>query len=188
MPLQGVEKIVIKKHSTNHVAATVGGGGGRTHLLLALVIYHLTTQPFRDIAPILLPIDLGVHYTFFPVLHVFPCLSHPLPVSVCGRHLSPTIAIVFSLLSSLPNSSTSPSSSPLIASSNISRSSLHIPCSPTTYVTPTLYCCATRAHVISLPTSSSSSRLLVYPFLRFGRSRSPTRNRSFSFLAPSSKN
>ena len=34
-----------------------GGRGGRTHLLLALVIWPLTTHPFRDGAPFLLLID-----------------------------------------------------------------------------------------------------------------------------------
>ena len=55
------------------------------------------------------------------MLHRFFLLSYRLPFAVCGHHLSPRIAIVFSL-SSVPNSSMSHLSIFLI-SSNTSRSS-----------------------------------------------------------------
>ena len=38
-----------------YLAGGVHGGGGRTHELLALVVRPLTTHPFRDAAPFLLP-------------------------------------------------------------------------------------------------------------------------------------
>ena len=76
-------------------------------MLLALVILPLTTHPFRDGAPFLLlietPTTFGRSLRFFHILHG-NCLLilSPSCFAVCGHHLSPRIAIVFSLLSSLP--------------------------------------------------------------------------------------
>ena len=67
--------------------------------------------------------------------------------AVCGHHPSPRIAIVFSLLSSVPNFSTSHSSIYLIPSSNTSRSFLRISFTFSHYMSSTLYCIATRAHL-----------------------------------------
>ena len=59
------------------------GGGEGTHLLLALVIWPLTTHPFRDGAPFLLLIDasniFGRSLRFFPCYVETFCLSRPLP-------------------------------------------------------------------------------------------------------------
>ena len=64
----------------------------------------------------------------------------------------------------------------LASSSNTSRPSFLVCFSCSCYVSPTLYCCATQAHICA-PTSSSSRLLELYLFLLSGRSRSPTRNR-----------
>ena len=97
------------------------GGGGRTHLLLALFVWSLTTHLLRDGAPFLLlletPPTFGRSLRFLHILHKNCLLFLSLSCfAVCGHHLSPRIAIVFSLLSSLPNFSMSLcliSSSPL---------------------------------------------------------------------------
>ena len=70
------------------------------------------------------PPIFGRSICFFHILHR-NCLLFlsPFCFAVCGHHISPRIAIVFSLLSSLPNSSMSHTSNFLI-SSNASRSSL----------------------------------------------------------------
>ena len=109
--------------------------GGGTHLLLALVISSLTTHPFRDGAPFLLLVQtrttFGRSLLFFHILHRNCSLTlSPACFAVCGHHLSPRIAIVFSLLSNLPNSCMSHTSIFLV-SSNASRSSLYISHSPT---------------------------------------------------------
>ena len=151
--------------------------GGRTHLLLALVIGPLITHLFRDGAPFLLlietPLTFGHSLCFFHQLHR-NCLliQSPSCFAVCGHHLSPRIAIVFSLLSRLPNSSMSHTSNFLI-SSNASRSSLYISHSPTMRV---LLCIVVQHGHIFIATPSSSGRLvyLVNLFLLSGRSRSPT--------------
>ena len=74
---------------------------------------------------------------------------------VCVHHLSPRISIVFSLLSSLPNSSMSQASN--VFMSNASRSPLYGPQSPTT-----LYIVVPHGHIFLA--TSSSSRLLAYLF------------------------
>ena len=161
------------------------GRGGRTHLLLAVDIWLLTTHPFRGGAPFLLPIETpptsGLSLRFFHVLHrkFLLILSPSCFAFVCGHHLSSRIAIVFSILSSLPNSSTSRTSNLLISSSNASRSSLYISDSPTVWVLPSIV--VPHGHIFVA--TSSSSRLLLYLFLLSGRSRPPTRNRSFSLFA-----
>ena len=115
----------------------LAGLGGGTHLLLAF-LSHLAidhAHPFRDGAPFLLLIEtpptFGCSVRFFHILHK-KCLLILFPscFAVCGHHVSPRIAIVFSLLPGLPNVSTSHSSNFTI-SSNTSRSSLHSSHSPT---------------------------------------------------------
>ena len=61
-------------------------------------------HPFRDGAPFLYlirrDIRVSVLITFLPIYTFFLFLSYTLPLlAVCGHHLSPRIAIVFSLLS-----------------------------------------------------------------------------------------
>ena len=78
--------------------------GGRTHWLLALVIRRLTTYPFRDGAPFLLIIEtprtfLGAHLRFFPHVKQNMLTFSISCFAFCAHHLSPGIAIVFSLLS-----------------------------------------------------------------------------------------
>ena len=135
----------------------MGGEGGSVYsfLLLALVVRPLATHhPFRDGAPspllIETPPTFGRSLRFSHVLHRKGLLIlSPSCFAVCGHHLSPRIAIVFSLLSSLPNSSMRQPSNSLAFSSNASRSSLYI--SHSTFY----YCCATRAHMcihVLLPT------------------------------------
>ena len=163
-----------------------GGGGGRTHLLLALVIRPLTTHPSRDAALFLLPIEtpptFGSSLRFLHILHKNCLLMlSPSCFAVCGHHLSPRIAIVFSLLSSLPNSSMSHTSNCLISSSNAFRSSLYISHCPTMGVI--LSVVLQHGHIFVA--TSSFSPTLVYIFLLSGRSRSPTRKRSFSFFSRS---
>ena len=54
-------------------------GVGHTHLLLALVVWPMTTHPVRDGAPLLLLKrhlqHLGVHYVFLHVLRAFFLLT-----------------------------------------------------------------------------------------------------------------
>ena len=80
-------------------AGREGGRGGRTHLLLALVIWPLTTHPFRDGAPFLplieTPLAIWALIRFFHILHrkVF---AQPIPALF--RRLRPQssrIAILF---------------------------------------------------------------------------------------------
>ena len=111
-------------------------GGGRTHLLLTLVISPRTTHPHQDGAPFLLlteiPPTFGRSLCFFRMSHIICLLILSTSCfAVYGHHLSPRTAIVFSLLSSLSNSSISHTSNVLIFSSNASRSSLYISHSPT---------------------------------------------------------
>ena len=91
--------------------------------------------------------------------------------AVCGHHLSPRIAIVFSLLCSLPNSSMLHPSNFVISSSNASRSSLYISRPPTLWVL--LSVVVPHGHIFAA--TSSPSRLLAYLFLLSGRSRPSTR-------------
>ena len=68
-----------------------GAGAGASHLLLALVIWPLTTHPFRDGAAFLLLIEtqkLGPHYVVF-IYDMKPvCIPYPLPVS-------PSVATIY---------------------------------------------------------------------------------------------
>ena len=71
-------------------------------------MWPLTTHPFRDGAPFLLlvetPPTFGRSLRFCPYITKKKVwLSYPHSCfAVCGHHLSPKLAIVFSLLSSLP--------------------------------------------------------------------------------------
>ena len=80
--------------------------------------------------------------------------------TVCGHHLSPRIAIVFSLLSSLPNSSMSRTSNFLI-SSNAFRSSLVIGQGEGRGGRSH---CFSRAMVAILPATSLKRKLTPPPF------------------------
>ena len=85
---------------------------------------------------------LGAH---FHILHRnFSLILSPSCFIVCGHHLFPRIAIVFSLLSSLPDL---PCHIRQISSSLLTHPVPQITFSY--YVSPTLYCCATRAHICS---------------------------------------
>ena len=84
-----------------------GVAGEHTHLLLALAICPLTTHPFRDGTPLLLLIEtpptFGRSLRCFHVLHgKFLLILSPSCFAVCAHHLSPRVAIVLSLLSSVP--------------------------------------------------------------------------------------
>ena len=152
------------------------GGSDVLVVVLALVFWPLTTHPFPDGAPFLLlletPQTFGHSVRFFHTLHItFSLISSASYLAVCGRHLSPRIAIVFSLLSNVPNFSTSHLSTLPTSSSN----TFH-PC--TVHFLPLCGCyfrlCCHK---------SSSTRLKVYFFLLSGRSRSTTRKRSFGVFA-----
>ena len=102
------------------------------YLLLALVIWPLTTHLFRDGAPFLLlvetPPTFGRSLRFIHIRHRNRSLILSSSCfAVCGHHLAPRIAIVFSLHSNLlSNSSMSHTSNFLISSYDTSGSSLHI--------------------------------------------------------------
>ena len=124
---------------------------------------------------------MDAHYAS-SIFHIETVRLSSIPVlfSVCGHHLSPRTAIVFSLLSnSLPNSSMPHTR--LIPSSFL-RMHLVPPCIFHTFLLCESYSIIVPRHGHIL-VATSSSRLLVYHFLLSGRSRSPTRNRSFSFFA-----
>ena len=152
-------------------------------MLLALVISPLTTHPFQDGAPFLLltetPPTFGRSLCLFHILHR-NCLLilSPSCFAVCGHHLSPRIAIVFSVLSSLPSSS-------MFRTSSFLSPPLTHPVPPCVFHILLLcessspFLCHTGTYFVA----TSSSRLLIYLFLFSGRSRSPTRDRNFSFLA-----
>ena len=123
-----------------------GGGGGVLICCLPWAFDHsLTTHSFRDGAPFIstpnslidTPPTFRRSLRFFHVLHG-NCLFilSPSCFAVRGYHIFLRIAIVFSLLSSLPKTSTSHTFDSLISSSNASPSSLYISHSPT--VCPTL--------------------------------------------------
>ena len=93
-------------------ACRVFTGGGRTRLLLALVIWPLTTHPFRDGVPFLLLIEtpptVRRPLRCFHILHGnFLLILSPSCFAACGRHLSPRVTICFSLLSGAPHSAMS---------------------------------------------------------------------------------
>ena len=75
-------------------------GGGRIRVLLALVIGPSTTHPFRDGALFLLVIDtfsVWAPIAFSHLLHgKYVLILSPSCFAVCGQHLFPRIAIVFS--------------------------------------------------------------------------------------------
>ena len=95
------------------------GGEGATHLFLALVIWPLTTRPYRDGAPSLPSLEtlptLWALGRFLPCISVYNNISLHFVLSVCG-HLSARIATVFSLLPDVPNLSISHPSILLISS------------------------------------------------------------------------
>ena len=109
-----------------------GGGGGAYSSVACLS--NLTIDPAslsrRNTVPTPIketPATFGRSLRFFHILHR-NCLLilSPSCSAVFGHHLSPSIAIVFSPLFRLPNSSISHMSNFLV-SSNASRSSLYIP-------------------------------------------------------------
>ena len=88
-----------------------GGGWGRTHLLPALVIRPLTTHHFRDGSPFLLLVLIEIPPIFRRsircslIIHrnILLILS-PSCFAACCHHPFPSIAIMFSPLSSVSNS------------------------------------------------------------------------------------
>ena len=147
------------KHGPSRLYDTGTRGGAYSFVacLSHLIIYHASLSrrstvptPNRDTP------NVWALITLFPYTVHQNCLLilSPSCFAACCHHLSPRIAIFFSLLSGLPNSFMSHSSNFLISSSSTSRSSLYISHSPTVCVL--LYCCATRAHmrihVFFLPT------------------------------------
>ena len=72
-----------------------GGRGEGTRLLLALDNGPLTMRPFRDGAPFLLLIETPPTYICY-IESVCESYRSPSWFVVCGHHLSPRIAIVFS--------------------------------------------------------------------------------------------
>ena len=87
------------------------GVGGVLICCLPQVIWPLTTHPVRDgntVPTPYTPLTFGRLLRVFRILHrnFLPILS-PSCFAVCGHHLSPRTAIVFSLLSSVPNFSMS---------------------------------------------------------------------------------
>ena len=150
----------------------VRGVARRSRLLPALVIWPLTAHLFRDGASFLLLIEtpptFGCSLRFSPpynILHMNVLLiSSPSCFAVCSHHLSPSIGIVFSLPSSVPNFSVSHSSAFFISSNHLFLTHLVPPC---TFHIPLceFYCRLNTLPQGHLCASSSSSRLLVYLFL-----------------------
>ena len=97
----------------------------------------------------------------------FLLILSPCCFAVCGHHLSPRIAIVFSLLSSVQNFSMPHSS--IFISSNTSRSSLYISHSPTMWLLH--YFFATRAHLCIFLLLSTTGIPCTYAPLLSGRGR-----------------
>ena len=125
---------------------------------------------------------LSAHHVFFICLHRFFLLMlSPCCFAVCGHHLTPRIAIFFSLLCSAPNFSMPHSSTFLIYSSNTSRSSFYVSHSPT--MRGLLSTASPQGHICAI--SSSSPRLLahVVPISSFSQVQVSTRNRSFRIFA-----
>ena len=126
-------------------------------------------------------------FNIWALISLFPCLVHYIPgrnfslilspscFAVCGHHLSPRIAIVFSLL--IPNFSMSHSSLFLISSTHPVPPFVHFTFSH--YVFYSTYCFATRAHLCIFLLLLATTGVP----LRSGRSRPPTPNRSFSVFA-----
>ena len=156
-------------------------------MLVSLAIWPLTTCPFRAGAAFLLltetPSTFGCSLRFFHIRYLETVsLSYPHPVSpseattyLLGYRSFSRYSLVYQTL---------PCHISLISSSP----PLTHPVAPCIYFTfshylsPTLHCCATRAHMcihaLLLPTTG----IPWYLFLA-GRSRSPTRNRSLIFFA-----
>ena len=81
------------------------------------------------------PPAFGRSLRFFHIIHKNRLLILPPSCfAVCGHHLSPSVTMIFSLLSNLPKYSMSHSSNVPISSSNASRSSLYISQSPTMFL------------------------------------------------------
>ena len=96
----------------------------KSGILLSHVVK--TTRPLRDGVPFLLLIEAPSIFRcslrFFHILHrnLLHILS-PSSFAVCGHHLSPSIAIVFSLLSKASNDFMPPSFTSRISFSRMSR-------------------------------------------------------------------
>ena len=132
------------------------GGGASSSVAYHVVIWPLATHPFRDGAPFLFLIEtpptFGRSLRFFHILHrnCLLILSSSC-FAVCGHHLSPKIAIVLSLYS-LVYQTLLPCHIRLISSSPPLAHPVPLLLVYFTfpyYVSPTLYCCATRAHICS---------------------------------------
>ena len=108
-------------------------------------------------------------------MEAFWLILSPSCFAACGQHLSPRMAIVFSLPSSVLKYYMSRSS--MFFSSNTSRFSSSMSNSPTTWVLISI--ALPHGHICA--STSFSSRLLVYLFLLSGRLRSSTWNRSSAF-------
>ena len=158
-------------------------------MLLALVIWSLTTHPFRDGARFLLVIETpptcGRSARFSNMLHYkFLAWLGPSPVWpwVAAVYLLRKLVIVFSLFTINRCAKLSPCHTRIFSS-----------CSPLTHSVP--HCTVhfippcgfysrqfqPEGHLCA--PSSSSTRLLAYLFLQSGTSISPTRKRSFSVFA-----
>ena len=111
----------------------------------------MTTHPFRGGGPFLLLIrdtsqHLGTHYVFsICITQETFCLSlSPSCFAFCDHHLSPRIAIVFSLLCSVPNFSMSH----LVYFPHLQHMPfLLVYFTFSNHMSSTLYCFATRAHL-----------------------------------------
>ena len=157
-----------------------GGGGGAysfvaclSHLTIdhaSLSIRSTVPTPNRDTS------NMWTFTTFLPYTRYYietVCfILSPSCFAVCG-HLSPRIAIVYSLLSSLSNSSMSHTSNFLISSTGF-QSSLYISHPPTMYVLLSIVVPHGQIYV-----ATSTSRLLVSLFHLSGRSRCTTRKSQF---------
>ena len=157
-------------------------GGGSTHLLLALVVWPSTAHLFRDGAPCQLRVEtsltFGRSWRFFrSYILTFLVICCRSCFAACGRHPSPSIAIVVSLLSSVPNFSC--------------HTRLFYWC-PLTHPGPPCTChiiplseCYSRVVARTLPCTFVPVHLTPGVPLRSGRSRSRTctRTRGVSFFA-----
>ena len=112
-------------------------------------------------------------------MYFYYVVSFPSCFATCGHHLPSSIAIVFSLQSSVSNSSMSHSSISIISSNHpVPRCTFHILLLCELY---SRMLCHTGTSVHLFPLSAG----YWYPFLPYGRSRSPTRIRSFGVFAKS---
>ena len=120
--------------------------------------------------------------TIYGGVSFFLLTLSPSCFAVCGHHLSPRIAIVFSLLSSVPNFPMSHQfvyfPHLLVLTHPVRPCTLHIRPISESYSTA-----LPQGHICPSSSSSQLPAIVWYLFLLSGRSRSTTRNRRFQTVS-----